>query len=199
MGRVLKRIVPIMVTAAGIAMFATGCGFNEVVNKDQDVQAAWAEVENQYQRRSDLVPNLVSTVKGAAQFEQDTLQKVVEARSQVAGLKVDKTVLEDPEAFRRFEQAQAQLSGALARLMVVSEQYPDLKSSSSFRDLQAQLEGTENRIAVARRRYIETVSGYNKVVLNFPTMIGARIRGMDTRPTFQATSPGADQAPKVEF
>jgi len=180
-------------------MLATACGYNAVVNKDQDVQAAWAEVQNQYQRRADLVPNLVSVVKGAADFEKDTLTKVVEARSKVAGLNVDSSVLENPEAFRRFEKAQNQLSGALSRLLVTVERYPELKANSSFRDLQAQLEGTENRIAVARRRYIEAVSAYNKVVLNFPTMIGARLRGMDVRPTFEATAPNAEQAPKVEF
>lgn len=188
-----------LLLALATGVVASGCGYNEVVNRDQDVQAAWAEVENQYQRRSDLIPNLVSTVKGSASFEQETLQQVVEARSQVAGLKVDKSVLDDPNAFRKFEAAQNQLSGALSRLLVTVERYPDLKASAAFRDLQAQLEGTENRIAVARRRYIETVSTYNKVVLNFPSMIGARLRGMDVRPTFEATTPNADQAPKVEF
>lgn len=191
--------LPHLFATVALAVGASACGYNEVVNKDQDVQAAWAEVQNQYQRRADLVPNLVSVVKGAADFEQETLQKVVEARSKVAGMKVDASVLDDPEAFRRFEQAQSQLSGALSRLLVTVERYPDLKASASFRDLQAQLEGTENRIAVARRRYIEAVSAYNKVVLNFPTMIGARLRNMDVRPNFEAAAPNADQAPKVEF
>lgn len=181
------------------ALVLPGCGFNKVVELDQDVQAAWAEVENQYQRRADLVPNLVEVVKGAADFEKDTLQGVVEARSQVAGMKVDKTVLDDPQAFERFEKAQAQLSGALSRLMVVVEKYPDLKATQAFRDLSAQLEGTENRIAVARRRYIESVAGYNKVVLTFPTMIGAKMRSMDVRPTFKAITEGAENAPKVSF
>jgi len=191
--------LPRLLAVLGLATAASACGYNEVVNKDQDVQAAWAEVQNQYQRRADLVPNLVNVVKGAADFEQETLQKVVEARSNVAGMKVDASVLENPEAFRKFEQAQGQLSGALSRLLVTVERYPELKANASFRDLQAQLEGTENRIAVARRRYIESVSAYNKVVLNFPSMIGARIRGMDVRPNFEATAPNADQAPKVEF
>ena len=185
--------------AAALAWFASACGYNEVVNRDQDVQASWAEVQNQYQRRADLVPNLVSTVKGAADFEKETLQAVVEARSNVAGIKVDASVLDDPQAFKKFEQAQSQLSGALSRLLVTVERYPDLKANASFRDLQAQLEGTENRIAVARRRYIDSVSTYNKVVLNFPSMIGARLRDMDVRPTFEATAPNADQAPQVEF
>lgn len=190
-----NRALPALVLFAASAV---GCGYNAVVERDQDVQAAWAEVQNQYQRRADLIPNLVNVVKGSADFEQETLQKVVEARSQVAGMKVDKSVLDDPQAFRKFEQAQSQLSGALSRLLVTVERYPDLKASSAFRDLQAQLEGTENRIAVARKRYIEAVSSYNKVVLTFPTMIGANLRGMDVRPTFEASS-GSDQPPKVEF
>lgn len=193
------RHLPLIASLALGAAALTGCGFNAVVELDQDVQAAWAEVENQYQRRADLVPNLVEVVKGAADFEKDTLQGVVEARSQVAGMKVDKTVLDDPQAFERFEKAQAQLSGALSRLMVVVEKYPDLKATQAFRDLSAQLEGTENRIAVARRRYIEAVASYNKVVLSFPTMIGAKMRSMDTRPTFKAITEGAENAPKVSF
>lgn len=188
-----------VLAGAALAGLATGCGFNEVVDKDQEVQAAWAEVQNQYQRRADLVPNLVNVVKGSAKFEQDTLTAVVQARSQVAGMKVDKSVLDDPAAFKKFEQAQSQLSGALSRLLVTVEKYPDLKASQAFRDLNVQLEGTENRIAVARRRYIESVSTYNKVVLKFPSMIGARLRGMDVRPTFEATTQNAEQAPKVEF
>lgn len=187
----------LLVVAAAAALPA--CGFNAVVSADQDVQAAWAEVQNQYQRRADLVPNLVSTVKGAADFEQETLSAVTKARSQVAGLKVDSSVINDPEAFKKFEQAQGKLSGALSRLLVSVERYPELRATQAFRDLNAQLEGTENRIAVARRRYIEAVSAYNKVVLTFPTMIGANLRGMSTRPTFEATAPNADQAPKVEF
>ena len=190
-----------MITGVALAAVTstTGCGYNEVIDKDQAVQAAWAEVENQYQRRADLVPNLVNVVKGSAKFEQDTLTAVVEARSKVAGMKVDKSVLDDPAAFKKFEESQNQLSGALSRLLVSVERYPDLKASQSFRDLSAQLEGTENRIAVARRRYIEGVAAYNAVVLKFPTMIGAKLRGMDVRPTFEATTKNADQAPKVEF
>jgi LemA protein len=181
------------------ALVLPACGFNAVVELDQDVLAAWAEVENQYQRRSDLVPNLVEVVKGAADFEQETLQGVVTARSQVAGMKIDKSVLDDPQAFERFEKAQNQLSGALSRLMVVMERYPDLKATQAFRDLAVQLEGTENRVAVARRRYIEAVSAYNKIVLTFPSMIGAKIRGKDVRPTFKAITEGAEVAPKVNF
>lgn len=196
-----SRLASPYVAAVILAATASvsGCGFNTVVDRDQDVQAAWAEVQNQYQRRADLVPNLVNVVKGSADFEKETLQNVVEARSNVAGLKVDKEVLDDPAAFRKFEQAQEKLSGALSRLLVTVERYPDLKASQAFRDLSVQLEGTENRIAVARKRYIEAVSAYNKVVLRFPTMIGAQLRGMTVRPTFEATAENADQAPKVEF
>ena len=190
---------------AGLALLAayagslSGCGYNSLQAADEDVKAAWAEVENQYQRRVDLIPNLVRTVKGAADFEQETLQAVVEARSKVAGLKVDASVLEDPQAFSRFQQAQGALGGALARLMVVVERYPDIKSTAAFRDLQAQLEGTENRIAVARRRYIAAVSGHNKLVRQFPTNLTARyILGVDVRPTFEAAS-GAERPPEVEF
>ena len=196
---VTMKNLKLLSAAVAMTALATGCGYNAVVDRDQEVQAAWAEVQNQYQRRADLVPNLVNVVKGSAKFEQDTLTAVVEARSQVAGMKVDKSVLDDPNAFKKFEQAQQKLSGALSRLLVTVERYPDLKASQAFRDLSAQLEGTENRIAVARRRYIERVAEYNKVVLRFPTMIGARLRSMDVRPTFEATTQNADQAPKVEF
>ncbi len=195
----MRRNSKFLLTGVALVAFASGCGFNEVVEKDQEVIAAWAEVQNQYQRRADLVPNLVRVVKGSAQFEQETLTAVVEARSQVAGMKVDKSVLDDPAAFKKFEQAQGKLSGALSRLLVTVERYPELKASAAFRDLNSQLEGTENRIAVARRRYIESVSDYNKTVLRFPTMIGASLRGKDVRPTFEATTKGAEEAPKVEF
>lgn len=176
-----------------------GCGYNEVVTKDEEVKAAWAEVQNQYQRRADLVPNLVKTVKGAADFEKETLQNVVEARAKVGQMKVDQSIIDDPQKFKQFQQAQGELGSALSRLMVVAEKYPELKATEAFRDLQAQLEGTENRIAVARKRFIEDVSEYNQVVLHFPTSIGASMRGKDTRPTFEATAPNADKPPEVEF
>ncbi|MEW5853136.1 MAG: LemA family protein [Myxococcota bacterium] len=177
----------------------SGCGINEVVDRDEDVKAAWAEVQNQYQRRADLVPNLVSVVKGAANFEQQTLTAVTEARASVGSMKVDASILDDPNRFRQFEQAQQQLSSALSRLLVVSENYPDLKASAAFRDLMVQLEGTENRIAVARQRFNLAVAEYNKVVQRFPTMIGAMIRGKNVRPTFEAHTPGAERAPEVKF
>jgi len=177
----------------------TSCGYNEVIDRDQTVKAGWAEVENQYQRRADLVPNLVRIVQGAANFEKSTLQGVVEARAKVGSMQVDQSIIDDPEKLKKFEQAQGQLSSALSRLLVVSEQYPDLKATAAFRDLQVQLEGTENRIAVARRRYIEAVAEYNGTVLRFPTSIGASMRGKKERPTFTATVAGADKAPEVKF
>ncbi len=183
-----------------ITLVATSsCGYNEVITQDEAVKAAWAEVQNQYQRRSDLVPNLVSMVKGAADFEKSTLSAVVEARAKVGQMKVDASVTEDPQKLKAFEQAQGQLSSALSRLLVVSEQYPQLRATESFRDLQAQLEGTENRIAVARKRYIEAVASYNAVVLHFPTSWGAGMRHKTERPTFEATTPNADKAPEVKF
>lgn len=183
---------------AALAFSVTGCGYNEVVDRDEDVKASWAEVQNQYKRRSDLVPNLVKVVKGAGQFEQETLEKVVQARSQVAGMKVDSSLIDDPAKLKQFEAAQQQLSGALSRLLVVAERYPELKATDSYRDLQSQLEGTENRIAVARKRYIENVSEYNKTVQRFPTSIGALLRGKSTRPTFEG-APGAENPPEVDL
>jgi len=188
-----------LLTVLAVTPTVTACGYNEVIDKDQTVKAGWAEVENQYQRRADLVPNLVSTVKGAANFEKDTLTAVVEARAKVGQLKVDSSVIDDPAKLKQFEQAQGQLGSALSRLLVVSEQYPELKATSAFRDLQVQLEGTENRITVARRRYIEGVADYNGTVLRFPSSLGAKMRGMKERPTFTATTPGADKAPEVKF
>lgn len=175
-----------------------GCGYNEVIERDEQVKAAWAEVENQYQRRADVVPNLVRVVKGAADFEKSTLEAVVEARSKVGSMQVDSSIVDDPEKLKQFEQAQGQLSSALSRLLVVSENYPQLKATDAFRDLQTQLEGTENRIAVARKRYIEAVASYNVLVQSFPTSIGASMRGRAVRPTFQA-APGSDKAPEIKL
>jgi len=189
------------VRLAGLLSLATlaftpalsGCGYNEVIERDEDVKASWAEVQNQYKRRADLVPSLVKIVQGAANFERGTLKEVVEARASVGGIKVDASTIEDPKKLAAFEAAQAKLSGALSRLLVVSENYPDLKSSAGFRDLQAQLEGTENRIAVARGRYIDVVAEYNKVVLRFPSSWGASMRGKHERPTFTGNT--ADEKP----
>jgi LemA protein len=176
----------------------SGCGYNEIIDRDEEVKASWAEVQNQYQRRSDLVPNLVNVVKGNAQFEKSTLESVVEARSKVAGVKVDQSTIDDPTKLKQFEEAQQGLTGALSRLMVVVERYPDLKATESFRDLQAQLEGTENRITVARKRYIDSVAEYNKVVEHFPTNIGASMRHKALRPTFEI-APGVEKVPEVKF
>jgi LemA protein len=186
------------VLLSGALLALPGCGYNDVITLDESVKASWAEVENQYKRRADLVPNLVSVVKGAGSFEQETLTKVVEARSKVAGLKVDASTIDDPEKLKKFEAAQNELSGSLSRLLVVAEQYPQLKATDAYRDLQSQLEGTENRIAVARKRYIEAVAEYNGLVQRFPTSIGASLRGRDVRPTFQA-APGSDKAPEVKL
>jgi LemA protein len=186
-----------LVTVA-CALSTTGCGYNEVIDRDEDVKGSWAEVQNQYKRRSDLVPNLVQTVKASAAFETETLQKVVEARSKVAEMKVDSSTIDDPAKLKQFEAAQGQLSSALSRLMVVVEKYPELKSTEGFRDLQSQLEGTENRIAVARNRYIASVAEYNKVVQRFPSSIGASLRHRSVRPTFEG-EPGAEKPPDVKF
>ena len=192
------RLFPALVLAVGLAAPLAGCGYNDVVTADEGVKANWAEVENQYKRRADLVPNLVSVVKGAANFEQDTLTKVVEARSKVAGMKVDASTIDDPEKLKKFEAAQSELSGSLSRLLVVAEQYPQLKATDAFRDLQAQLEGTENRIAVARRRYITSVAEYNGLVQRFPTSIGASMRGKHERPTFTG-SPADEKPPEIKL
>jgi LemA protein len=195
-----SQLFPALLLALGLGLGLplSGCGYNDVITLDESVKANWAEVENQYKRRADLVPNLVSTVKGAAGFEQETLTKVVEARSKVAGLKIDASTIDDPEKLKKFEAAQQELSGSLSRLLVVSEQYPQLRATEAFRDLQAQLEGTENRIAVARKRYIESVADYNGLVQRFPTSIGASMRGRGVRPTFEA-APGSDKAPEVKL
>jgi LemA protein len=176
-----------------------GCGYNKLQGLDEEVKGAWAEVQNQYQRRADLIPNLVETVKGAAKFEQDTLTQVIQARSQATSIKLDAKDLSDPQALQRFEQAQRGLSSALSRLLVTVERYPELKANANYRDLQAQLEGTENRIAVARKRYIESVAEYNKAVRFFPTNLTARyLLGLEPRATFTADEKAA-QPPAVKF
>lgn len=185
--------------ALALFLTITGCGYNKLQGLDEEVKGAWGEVQNQYQRRADLVPNLVSTVKGAANFEQETLQRVIEARSAATSIKVDANALNNPETFKKFEQAQNQLSGALSRLLVVVEKYPDLKANQNFQNLQAQLEGTENRIAVARKRYIESVAEYNKGVRFFPTNLTAKwLLGLEVRPTFSADE-ASQKPPAVKF
>ena len=183
-----------------VTMSLSGCGYNRIQSQDEQVDAAWAEVLNQYQRRADLIPNLVETVRGFAQQERDVLTGVTEARSRVGSIQATPELVDDPEAFARFQAAQQELSSALARLLVVVEQYPELRSDQSFRDLQAQLEGTENRIAVARNRYIEAVRQYNTTVRSFPSNVTAMIFGHDPKPTF-APEDEADIStpPSVDF
>jgi LemA protein len=180
------------------SLFSAGCGYNALQGSDEEVNAAWSQVQNQYQRRADLVPNLVETVKGFAAQERQVLTEVVEARSKVGQVKLSPEVMQDPEAFKQFEAAQSQLSGALSRLMVVVERYPDLKSNQNFLNLQSQLEGTENRIAVARRDYIEAVRRFNTSVRSFPTNLTARFLGMKPKANFTAEA-SAQDAPKVKF
>ena len=189
------------VLIASLAAFTvlSGCGYNEVIDQDETVKATWAEVQNQYKRRADLVPNLVKVVQGAANFERETLQKVVEARASVGSLKVDASTIEDPQKLQEFEAAQAKLGGALSRLLVVSENYPDLKSNASFRDLQSQLEGTENRIAVARTDYNTAVGEYNAYIRRFPYNLTAKVFGLGTPREYFEAAAGSTEAPKVSF
>ena len=194
----IKRLRLTILGFLALSLLA-GCGYNSLQALDEDVKAAWSEVQNQYQRRADLVPNLVEVVKGAAKFEQETLTKVIEARSKATAVKIDAQTLTNPDAFRRFEEAQRELSGALARLLVTVERYPDIKANQNYRDLQAQLEGTDNRIAVARKRYIEKVAEYNKGVRFFPTNLTARyLLGLEVRQTF-STDEKVAQPPPVKF
>ena len=194
--RLLKQSLITLMLASTLTL--TGCGYNTLQVKDEAVTASWSEVQNQYQRRADLVPNLVNVVKGYAAHEEQVLTEVTQARANVAGLKVDREVLEDPELFQRYQEAQSQMTSALSRLLAVTENYPDLKANQQFRDLQVQLEGTENRIAVARNRYITTVQDFNSYARQFPQVMTAKVIGMDTKPNFSAEQ-SAQTAPKVSF
>ena len=178
----------------------SGCGYNAMQAQDEQIKAAWAEVLNQYQRRADLVPNLVNVVKGYAAHEKDVLTQVTEARSQVGSIKATPELINDPEAFAKFQQVQSQMTSALSRLLVVSENYPNLKADASFRDLQAQLEGTENRVTVARNRFIKAVQEYNVTVRSFPSNLTATAFGYKTKPSFEVENEKAiSTAPKVDF
>lgn len=179
----------------GAPMALTGCGYNEFQSLDEQVNASWSEVLSQYQRRSDLIPNIVNTVKGEASFEQDTLTKVVEARAKATSIQVTPELARDPAALQKFQAAQGELSGALSRLMVVSERYPQLQANQGFRDLRVQLEGTENRITVARNRYIKSVQEYNVLTRRFPTNLTAKVFGYDTKPNFTVQNEAAISAP----
>jgi len=182
------------------ALTLSGCGYNEFQSLDEGVKAAWSEVVNNYQRRADLIPNLVATVQGAADFEKSTLTAVVEARASVGQLKVTPEVLNDPQAFENFQKAQGALTSALSRLLVVAEQYPQLKATQQFSELAAQLEGAENRITVARGRYIKTVEAYNVSVRQFPNNLTAMMFGYKEKPNFTVENEKAiSVAPKVDF
>lgn len=194
--RVFKQSLIALMLASTLTL--SGCGYNTLQVKDEAVTAAWSEVQNQYQRRADLVPNLVNVVKGYASHEEQVLTEVTQARANVAGLKVDREVLEDPELFQRYQEAQSQMTSALSRLLAVTENYPDLKANQQFRDLQVQLEGTENRIAVARNRYITTVQDFNSYARQFPQVMTAKVIGMDTKQNFSAEQ-SAQKAPTVSF
>ncbi|GAB3324806.1 LemA family protein [Haliea atlantica] len=184
-----------------LLLLLTGCGINNIPTYDEKVTSAWAQVENQYQRRADLIPNLVETVKGFAAQEKETLTAVMEARSRATSIQVDESILNNPEKLQQFQQAQGELSSALSRLMAVSERYPDLKSNQNFLALQSQLEGTENRIAVARRDFIQAVERYNTELRTFPGRIWHSILYSDLEPraNFEATTENAQNAPAVEF
>jgi LemA protein len=194
----MRRILAMTLAAATLSL--AGCGYNTLQSTDEQIKAAWAEVVNQYQRRSDLIPNLVSTVKGFAAQEQQVLLGVTEARARASTIQATPELINDPQAFARFQQAQGELSSALSRLMVVVERYPDLKSNQNFRDLQAQLEGTENRITVARNRYIKAVQEYNVVVRSFPSNLTAMLFGFKEKPQFTVENEKEiSKAPKVDF
>ena len=188
--KIVQRWLLILLAALALA----GCGYNDFQRLDEASKSAWSEVLNQYQRRADLVPNIVATVKGEANFEQETLTKVIEARAKATSIQVTPETLNNPEAFNKFQQAQGELSSALSRLMVVAEQYPNLKANQAFRDLRVTLEGTENRITVARNRYIQTVQEYNVLARSFPTNITAKMFSYDPKANFS----GAERSPDLD-
>ena len=199
MPRTTQRILNLLaglVLAAGL----TGCGYNDFQRLDEQSKSAWSEVLNQYQRRADLIPNIVATVKGEANFEQETLTKVIEARAKATSFQITPEVLNNPQALQQFQNMQGELSSALSRLMVVSEQYPSLKANQGFAGLRVQLEGTENRITVARNRYIQTVQDYNVLARSFPSNLTAMVLGYQAKPNFTVANEAAISAPpKVEF
>ena len=194
----MRKFLALLLTLATLGL--SGCGYNTFQTTDEQVKASWSEVVNQYQRRADLVPNLVNTVKGEAKFEQDTLTKVIEARSKATSIQATPELINDPAAFQKFQQAQGELTGALSRLMAVSENYPNLRANQGFRDLQAQLEGTENRITVARNRYIKSVQDYNVTVRSFPSNLTAMVLGYKAKPNFAVENEKEiSRPPSVDF
>ncbi len=195
MRNIFMKWVPLL-----LVLSLSGCGYNTFQTLDEETKASWSEVLNQYQRRADLVPNLVETVKGYAAHEKEVLTEVADARSRVGSMQVTPEVLNDPEAFAKFQAAQGQLTSALSRLMAVAENYPNLKADQGFRDLQAQLEGTENRVTVARNRYIESVKAYNVAVRSFPNNLTAMMFDYDPKPSFTVENEKAiSSPPKVDF
>ena len=193
------RYLTVLLTLIAI-LALSGCGYNAMQAQDEQIKAAWAEVLNQYQRRADLVPNLVNVVKGYAAHEKDVLTQVTEARSQVGSIKATPELINDPEAFAKFQQVQSQMTSALSRLLAVSENYPNLKADGAFRDLQAQLEGTENRVTVARNRFIKAVQEYNTTVRSFPSNLTANFLGYKPKPSFEVENEKSiSTAPKVDF
>ena len=199
MSTVTRRIAT-WFAALSAALALSGCGYNQFQTLDEQVKASWSEVLNQYQRRADLIPNIVATVKGEANFEQETLTKVIEARAKATSIQVTPETLNNPEAFAKFQQAQGELTGALSRLMVVAEQYPNLKANAGFQDLRVQLEGTENRVTVARNRYIKQVADYNVLARQFPTNLTAMIFGYSVKPSLTvANEAQISLPPSVNF
>jgi LemA protein len=197
-GIIMRHLLTFMLLLATLAL--SGCGYNTIQTNDEEVTAKWSEVINQYQRRADLVPNLVNVVKGYASHEKEVLEAVTAARSKVGSIQATPELVKDEQAFAKFQAAQSQLTSALSRLLVVSENYPNLKADASFRDLQAQLEGTENRVTVARDRYILAVKEYNVTVRSFPSNLTAMMFGYKTKPSFTVENEKAiSTAPKVEF
>lgn len=195
----MNRMLLALVASLGVLLLS-GCGYNALQGGDEGVKAAWAEVLNQYQRRADLIPNLVRTVEGFAQQERDVLIQVTEARSRVGSVQATPETLNDPQAFQNFQAAQGELSSALSRLLVVVERYPELKSDQNFRDLQAQLEGTENRITVARNRFIEATRTYNTLVRSFPSNLTAMLFGHEVKPSFTVSNESEiSKPPEVDF
>ena len=195
----MKKLFHGLLALAAVLLLSS-CGYNQFQQKDEAVNAAWSEVLNQYQRRADLIPNLVNTVKGYTQHESETLVQVAQARAAATGFKITPEVLNNPESFRQFQKLQGELTSALSRLMAVSEQYPDLKADARFRDLQAQLEGTENRITVARQRYIQAVADYNILARSFPSNLTAMLFGYKPKASFTVENEKAvSTAPAVNF
>lgn len=192
----MKRLLAILLLATTL----TGCGYNDFQRLDEDAKSKWSEVLNQYQRRADLVPNIVASVKGEANFEQETLTKVIEARSKATSIQATPELINDPAAFEKFQQAQGELTGALSRLMVVAEQYPQLQANQAFRDLRVTLEGTENRITVARNAYIQSVQQYNVLARSFPTNLTGMIFGYKAKPNFTVQNEAEiSRPPTVDF